>query len=103
MCVCVCVCVCLRLCVFACVYVFVCVCVCVCVCVYVRACVCVHIGGRNRRPWPLLYLRSLHRNIVFAANNHFSLAKWPAPLLSVASFVPADVQLRYYGEHEQLS
>ena len=80
----------------------------ICVCVCVHACVCIHcihihIGGRNRRPWPLLNLRPLHRNIVFAANNHFSLAKWPAPLLSVASFIPADVQLRYYGEHEQLS
>ena len=38
------------------------------------------IGG----PWPLLNLRPLHRNVIFATENHFSLGKWP-PLFSVAS------------------
>ena len=45
-----------------------------------------NIGGRNRGPWPLLDLRPLHRKIIFAIENHFSLAKWP-PLFSVASSV----------------
>ena len=38
------------------------------------------IGG----PEPLLNLTPFHRNVIFAIENHFSLAKWP-PLLSVAS------------------
>ena len=49
------------------------------------------IGGRNREargPWPLLNLRTLHRIVIFAIENHFSLAKWP-PLLSVASSASA--------------
>ena len=33
---------------------------------------------------PLKFLRTLHRIVIFAIENHFSLAKWP-PLLSVAS------------------
>ena len=37
-------------------------------------------------PWPLLNLRPLHRNVIFAIEHHFSLVKWP-PLLSVASSV----------------
>ena len=41
------------------------------------------IGGSGG-PWPLLNLRSLHRIVIFAIENHFSLAKWPL-LLSVAS------------------
>ena len=46
-----------------------------------------YIGGGNRGargPWPPLNLRPLHRNVIFAIENHLSLAKWP-PLLSVAS------------------
>ena len=49
------------------------------------------IGGGNmeaRGPWPLLNLRPLHRIVIFAIENHFSLAKWP-PLLSVASSASA--------------
>ena len=45
------------------------------------------IGGGNRGPGgpcPLLNLRPLYRIVIFAIENHFSLAKWP-PLLSVAS------------------
>ena len=42
------------------------------------------IGG----PWPLLNLRPLHRIVIFAIENHLSLAKWP-PLLSVASSTSA--------------
>ena len=45
------------------------------------------IGGGNRGargPWPLLNSKPLHRNVIFAIENHFSLVKWP-PLLSVAS------------------
>ena len=34
-------------------------------------------------PWPLLNLKPLHRNVIFATENHFSLAKWIS-LLSVA-------------------
>ena len=33
------------------------------------------IGGRGL--WPLLNLRALHRNVIFAIENHFSLAKSP--------------------------
>ena len=40
--------------------------------------------GRPQGPWSLLNLRPLHRIVIFAIENHFSLAKWP-PLLSVAS------------------
>ena len=43
----------------------------------------VEIGGPGG-PWPPLNLKPLHRNVIFAIENHFSLAKWP-PLLSVAS------------------
>ena len=42
------------------------------------------IGGGNRGAWPLLNLRPLLRNVIFAIENHFSLAKCP-PLLSVVS------------------
>ena len=45
------------------------------------------IGGRNRGvrgPWPLLNFRPLHRNVIFATENCFSLGK-VAPLISVAS------------------
>ena len=45
------------------------------------------IGGGNRGqggPWPLLNLRPLHRIVIFAIENHFSLIKWPS-LLSVTS------------------
>ena len=52
-------------------------------CIVVSKC-CKLIGGGNRGPWPLLNLRPLLRNVIFAIENHFSLAKWP-PLLSVAS------------------
>ena len=38
------------------------------------------IGG----PWPLLDLRTLHKIVIYAIENYFSLAKWP-PLLSIAS------------------
>ena len=41
------------------------------------------IGGPEG-PWPLLNLRPLHRIVIIAIENHFTLAKWP-PLLSVAS------------------
>ena len=46
------------------------------------------IGGENRGARPPLNLRSLHRNVIFAIENHFSLVKWP-PLLSVASSASA--------------
>ena len=36
-----------------------------------------NIGGGNGGPWPLLNLRPLHRTVIFAIENHFSLAKWP--------------------------
>ena len=42
------------------------------------------IGGGIRGPWPLLNLRPFHRIVIFAIEDHFSLANWP-PLLSVAS------------------
>ena len=38
------------------------------------------IGGKNKGawgPWPLLNLWPLHRIVIFAIENHFSLAKWP--------------------------
>ena len=35
-------------------------------------------GSWNRRPWPLITLRPLHRNVIYAIENHFSLAKWPS-------------------------
>ena len=35
------------------------------------------IGGRNRGPWPFLNFKTLHRNSIFAIENHLSLAKWP--------------------------
>ena len=40
------------------------------------------IGGRSRRA--LLNLKALHRDLIFAIENHLSLAKWP-PLLLVPS------------------
>ena len=40
--------------------------------------------GWQGGPWPLLNLRTPHRIVIFAIENHFSLAKWP-PILSVAS------------------
>ena len=40
-------------------------------------------GKRAEQPLPLLNLRPLYRNVIFA-ENHFGLAKW-IPLLSVAS------------------
>ena len=55
-----------------------------------------------RGPWPPLNLRSLHRNVIFAIENHFSLVKWP-PLLSVASSASAageilEVTMHYLGQ-----
>ena len=44
------------------------------------------IGGGNRGAmgaWPLLNLKLLHRNVIIAIENHFSLARCP-PLLSIA-------------------
>ena len=35
------------------------------------------IGGGSRKPWPLLNFKTLHRNSIFAIENHLSLAKWP--------------------------
>ena len=35
------------------------------------------IGSRNRGPWPLLNLKTLHKNVIFTTEIHFSLAKWP--------------------------
>ena len=55
-----------------------------------------HIGGRNRGAWPLLNLMPLHRNVIFAIENHFSLAKWP-PLLLVASSASDTTFTRTYG------
>ena len=40
------------------------------------------IGGGPGRLWPLLNLRPLHRIVILAIENHFSLAKW-SPLFSV--------------------
>ena len=43
-------------------------------------------GNRGARgPWPLLNLRPLHRIVIFAIENHFSLAKWPP--LTFSSFL----------------
>ena len=42
------------------------------------------IGSGNRGPGPLLNLRPLHRNVIFAIENHFSLVMCP-PLFLVAS------------------
>ena len=35
--------------------------------------------------WPLLNLRPLHRIVIFAIENHFSLAKFPPLLLEASS------------------
>ena len=35
------------------------------------------IGGGSRGPWPLLNFKVLHRNSIFAIENHLNLAKWP--------------------------
>ena len=53
-----------------------------------HALVCAVIGGGNRGergPWPPLNLRPLHRNVIFAIENHFGLSKWPLLLLVASS------------------
>ena len=42
-----------------------------------------------------LNLRPLHRNVIFAIENHFSLVKWP-PLLLIASSA-SESQLSNHG------
>ena len=42
-----------------------------------RVLVISHIDGRSRGPWPFLKFKTLHRNSIFAIENHLSLAKWP--------------------------
>ena len=48
------------------------------------------IGSRNKGAMAPLKFKPLHRNVIFAIENHLSLAKWP--FLTFSSF------LHQYGE-----
>ena len=56
---------------------------------YVASYLCT-IGSRNKEPggpWPLLSLKTLHGNVIFPIENHFSLAIKVARLATYSSFL----------------
>ena len=49
-------------------------------------------AAKIRGPWPLLNLRPLYRNVIFAIENHFSLAKW---LLLLVLLIASSASVMY--------